>query len=83
MEKKPKIEMTKTKPINIILPAELIDRVNVVCTDKDIPIQEFVTDAIIDKLELVYKDRRKRPDCKWHTLKIACDWTICRDNSLW
>jgi hypothetical protein len=60
MEKKPP-EKTKKKLLNIMLPAELIDRVNVVCDDKDITIQEFVTDAIIDKLELIYKDRRKRP----------------------
>jgi hypothetical protein len=60
MEKKPP-EKTKKKLLNIMLPAELIDRVNVVCDDKDITIQEFVTDAVIDKLELIYKDRRKRP----------------------
>ena len=61
MEKKPKPEMTKTKPINIMLPAELVDRVNIVCADKEITIQEFVVDAIIEKLELIHKDRRKRP----------------------
>ncbi|MGD2029720.1 MAG: hypothetical protein PVG86_07245 [Desulfobacterales bacterium] len=61
MEKKPKPEMTKTKPINIMLPEELVDRVNIVCADKDVTIQEFVVDAIIEKLELTYKDRRKRP----------------------
>jgi len=55
MEKKPKPETTKTKPINIMLPVELIGRVNVVCADKEITIQEFVTDAIIEKLSLVYK----------------------------
>jgi hypothetical protein len=60
MEKKPP-EKTKKKLLNIMLPAELIDRVNVVCDDKDITIQEFVTDAVIEKLELIYKDRRKRP----------------------
>ena len=27
------------------------------CTDKDMTIQEFVTDAIIEKLELVYKEK--------------------------
>ena len=60
MEKKPP-DKTKKKLLNITLPVELIDRVNIVCVDKDISIQEFVTDAIIEKLELAYKDRRKRP----------------------
>lgn len=61
MENKQEPEKTKNKLLNIILPVELIDRINIVCADKDITIQEFVTDAIIDKLELVYKERRKRP----------------------
>jgi hypothetical protein len=60
MEKKPKREITKTKPINITLQEELINRVNAVCADQDMTIQEFVTDAIIEKLNLVYKERRKK-----------------------
>ena len=60
MEKKT-AATSKTKPINIMLPVELIERVNAVCADKEITTQEFVTDAILDRLELVYKDRRKRP----------------------
>ena len=55
------MEKTEEKLLNIMLPVELIERVNVVCIDKEITIQEFVTDAILDRLELVYKDRRKRP----------------------
>jgi predicted DNA binding CopG/RHH family protein len=51
------VEKTKTKPINIMLPEELINRVNTVCADQDMTIQEFVTDAIIEKLNLVYKER--------------------------
>ena len=43
-----------------MLPEELINRVNAVCADKDMMIQEFVTDAIIEKLNLVYKERRKK-----------------------
>jgi len=54
------VEETKTKPINIMLPEELINRVNTVCADQDMTIQEFVTDAIIEKLNLVYKERRKK-----------------------
>ncbi|MGD8981751.1 MAG: hypothetical protein PVH67_09915 [Desulfobacterales bacterium] len=60
MEKKPKSEIAKTKPINIMLQEELISRVNTVCADQDMTIQEFVTDAIIEKLELVYKERRTK-----------------------
>jgi len=60
MEKKPKSEIAKTKPINIMLQEELINRVNAVCADQDMTIQEFVTDAIIEKLNLVYKERRKK-----------------------
>lgn len=60
MEKKPKSEIAKTKPINIMLQEELISRVNAVCADQDMTIQEFVTDAIIEKLNLVYKERRKK-----------------------
>ena len=55
------MEKTEKKLLNIVLPVELIERVNAVCADKDITIEEFVTDAILDSLELVYKDRRKRP----------------------
>jgi hypothetical protein len=44
-----------------MLPEELINRVNAICADKDMTIQEFVTDAIIEKLELVYKERREKP----------------------
>jgi predicted DNA binding CopG/RHH family protein len=60
MEKKPKSEIAKTKPINIMLQEELITRVNTVCADQDMTIQEFITDAIIEKLELVYKERRTK-----------------------
>ena len=44
-----------------MLPEELNNRVNAVCADKDMTIQEFVTDAVIEKLELVYKERREKP----------------------
>jgi len=60
MEKQPKSEIAKTKPINIMLQEELITRVNTVCADQGMTIQEFVTDAIIEKLELVYKERRTK-----------------------
>ena len=60
MENKPTPEKNETKPLSITLPEELMERVKNLCADKDMTIQEFVTDAIIEKLELVYKDRRKK-----------------------
>ena len=60
MEKKTKSKKNQAKLLNILLPEELINRVNAVCADKDMTIQEFVNDAIIEKLELVYKERRKK-----------------------
>ena len=61
MENKSEPEKTETKLLNILLPKELIDRVNAFCADKDITIQEFVTDAMIEKLRLAYKEKRKNP----------------------
>ena len=51
----------KPKSLNIMLPEELIKRVNTLCAEKEMTIQDFVTDAIIEKLELSYKERRKKP----------------------
>ena len=53
--------MEKTKPINIMLQEELINRVNAFCADREMNIHEFVTDAIIEKLERVHKEKRKTP----------------------
>ena len=60
MEKKPKPEITKTKPINIMLQEDLIKRINAFCAEQKITAHEFVSDAIIEKLNLVYKERRKK-----------------------
>jgi predicted DNA binding CopG/RHH family protein len=60
MENKPKSEITKTKPINIMLPEELLERVNAFCAEQEMDIQDFVTDAIIEKLNLVYKEKRTK-----------------------
>ncbi|MBW2490092.1 MAG: ribbon-helix-helix protein, CopG family [Deltaproteobacteria bacterium] len=61
MKKKPKPEKIQTLPLNILLPEELIERLQAHCNERDMTVQEFVTDAIIEKLELVYKERRKKP----------------------
>ena len=55
------VKKTETKLLNILLPKELIDTVNIFCADKDITIQEFVTDAMIEKLRFAYKEKRKDP----------------------
>ena len=54
------MEKTEKKLLNILLAEELINRVNAVCDDQDMSIQEFVIDAIIEKLNLFYKERRKK-----------------------
>jgi len=60
MEKKPTMENTETKTLNISLRKELIKRVEVFCAEKNITVRDFVTDAIIEKIELAYKERRKK-----------------------
>jgi NRPS condensation-like uncharacterized protein len=54
------MENTETKPINVMLPEELMERVQSYCDERDMAVNDFVTDAIIEKLELVYKERRKK-----------------------
>ena len=54
------MEEIKTKMLNILLPEESVNRVIAVCSDQNMTTQEFVTDAIIEKLNLFYKERRKK-----------------------
>ena len=60
MERKPAAEHSETHMLNIRLQKELIKRVTVFCDEKEITVQDFVTDAILEKLELAYKERRKK-----------------------
>jgi len=60
MEKKPKLETAKIKPINIMLPEELSERVQAFCAERSMTVQDFATDAIIEKLQLARKERRKK-----------------------
>ena len=60
MEKKLIPEEIETKILKIMLPKELIKRVGALCAEKEMTIQDFVTDSIIEKLELVNKERRKK-----------------------
>jgi hypothetical protein len=52
---------TKPESLNIMLPEALIKRVNILCAEKEMTVRDFVLDAIIEKLELAYKERRKKP----------------------
>jgi hypothetical protein len=54
-------DKTETKLLNVLLPGALMERTQSFCVVRDMTIQEFVTDAIIEKLELAYKDRRIKP----------------------
>jgi len=46
--------------LNTGLPKKLIKRVKIFCDENEMTIQDFVTDAIIEKLELANKERRKK-----------------------
>ena len=61
MKKNPTPEETETEMLNTGLPKDLIERVKNFCDESKITIQDFVTDAIIEKLALVHKERRQRP----------------------
>ncbi len=61
MKKKPILEETETEMLSTSLPKNLIKRVKVYCSENEMTTQNFVTDAIIDKLALFHKERRKRP----------------------
>ena len=61
MKKNPTPDETENEMLNTGLPKNLIKRVKVFCDEKEMTIQDFVTDAIIDKLALVHKERRKKP----------------------
>jgi len=43
-----------------MLPEELMERIQALCDERGMTIQDFVTDAIIEKLQLAHKERRKK-----------------------
>jgi hypothetical protein len=61
MENKPPTEKTDTELLNVLLPEELMERVQAFCAEREMTIHEFVSDAVIEKLELAYKEKRKKP----------------------
>ena len=60
MVKNPEEANNETEMINIRLPDNLFNRVKAWCDENESSIQEFVTDAIIEKLELTHKERRRK-----------------------
>jgi hypothetical protein len=42
------------------VPKVLMERVKAFCNENEMTIQDFVTDAIIEKLAFVHKERRKK-----------------------
>ena len=60
MKKKPTPNETELKMLTTRVPKVLIERVKTFCAENEMTIQDFVTDAIIEKLELVHKERRKK-----------------------
>ncbi len=61
MKKKPTLNKTEVKMLTTRVPEVLIERVKAFCNENEMTIQDFVSDAIIEKLELVHKERRKKP----------------------
>ena len=57
---KPPSENPETAVISARLPKDLKKRVEAFCRENKMTIKEFIADAIIDKLKLAHKERRKR-----------------------
>jgi hypothetical protein len=60
MKKKPASEKTETQIISARVPKDLKRRVKTFCDDNQMTIGNFMADAIIDKLELAHKERRRK-----------------------
>ena len=60
MKKKLLPKKIETKILEIMLPKELVERVETLCAEKEMKIHDFVVDAVIEKLELANKERRKK-----------------------
>lgn len=52
------LEKTENNPLNVMLPEALMERTRSFCAKRNMTVQEFVTDAVIEKLVSVYKERR-------------------------
>ena len=53
-------ENSETQNLQIKMPQELLNRVNTHCERISMAVDEFILDAITEKLELAYKERRRK-----------------------
>ena len=60
MKKKPTPNKTEGEMLTTKVPKVLMERVKAFCNENEMTNQDFVTDAIIEKLEHVHKERRKK-----------------------
>ncbi len=60
MKKTPTPEKAEAKMISTGIPKDLMKRVKVFCDENEMTIKDFFADAIIEKLELAHKERRKK-----------------------
>lgn len=60
MEKKPTLEKLEANGLGTRIPDALMKRVKAFCNENKITIKDFIADAIINKLELAHKERRKK-----------------------
>lgn len=50
-----------TQSFRIDIPQSLMSRVHNHCTKRNLTVQEFIRDALSEKLEMVHKERRRKP----------------------
>ena len=60
MKKKPTPEKIETKTLSTRIPKDLMKRIEAFCDENEITIKDFIADALIEKLALVHKERRKK-----------------------
>ncbi len=49
-----------TQTIRIDIPESLLSRVHSYCNKRNITIEEFIRDALSEKLEMAHKERRRK-----------------------
>ncbi len=49
-----------TQNLHIDLPQSLVSRVHNYCNKRNITIEEFIRDALSEKLEMAHKERRRK-----------------------
>lgn len=53
-------ETNESVPLTFEIAPELMTRINSFCEKQSITLTEFVLDALTEKLEMAYKERRRR-----------------------